>query len=378
MDKLRRLGGEAQYDLSCACGPNESRIRGKNDHWIYPAVLPDGRTAFLLKVLMNNACERHCTYCAQRVGRDFERLCFEPEELGRLHMDLVAAGRVSGLFLSSAIPSNPVKAMDRMLAAVEILRRRHRFRGYVHLKVLPGAEHAQVERAVQLANRVSINLEAPGPERLRRISPEKDLQVDLLERMGWITELVGEKSGRAKSQTTQFVVGAAEEADCEIVRAAAACYSRFGLSRVYYSGFQPVPDTPLEGLRPIPFMREHRLYQTDFLLRKYGFAREEILFGPDGNLSLEQDPKTSWARAHPERFPIEVNRAPRAELLRVPGIGPVSAKRILTARRTGSIRELTDLRRLGAIAGRAAPFILLGGRRPEEARQLDLFRHDGG
>ena len=374
LDKLRRLGGEAQYDMSCACGPNEPRTRGKNDRWIYPAVLPDGRTEFLLKVLMNNACERHCTYCAQRAGRDFERLRFEPEELARLHMDLVAAGRVSGLFLSSAIPSNPVAAMDGMLDAVEILRRRHRFRGYVHLKVLPGAEYAQVERAVQLANRVSVNLEAPGPERLRRISPEKDLQADLLDRMGWITKLVAEKSGRAKSQTTQFVVGASEETDCEIVRAASACYGRFRLSRVYYSGFQPVPDTPLDGLPPTPFMREHRLYQTDFLLRKYGFAEEEIPFGPDGNLSLEQDPKTAWALAHPERFPIEVNRAPQGELLRIPGIGPVSAKRILSVRRTGAIRELTDLRKLGAIARRAAPFILLGGKRPEESGQLDLFR----
>ena len=374
MDKLRRLGGEAQYDLSCACGPNEPRTRGKNDRWIYPAVLPDGRTEFLLKVLMNNACERHCTYCAQRAGRDFERLRFEPEELARLHMDLVAAGRVSGLFLSSAIPSNPAEAMDGMLAAVEILRRKHRFHGYVHLKVLPGAEQAQVERAVQLANRVSVNLEAPGPERLRRISPEKDLQADLLDRMGWITKLVAEKSGRAKSQTTQFVVGASEETDCEIVRAASACYGRFRLSRVYYSGFQPVPDTPLDGLPPTPFMREHRLYQTDFLLRKYGFAEEEIPFGPDGNLSLEQDPKTAWALAHPERFPIEVNRAPQGELLRIPGIGPVSAKRILSVRRTGAIRELTDLRKLGAIARRAAPFILLGGKRPEESGQLDLFR----
>jgi predicted DNA-binding helix-hairpin-helix protein len=256
--------------------------------------------------------------------------------------------------------------MDRMLTAVETLRLRHRFGGYVHLKILPGASFDRVERAVELADRVSVNLEAPGPDRLRAIAGDKDYEGDLLTRMRWARDLMTLREGAAcRGQTTQFVVGAAGESDREIVTTTARMYRELRLERAYFSAFQPLTETPLEGTPPAPLMREHRLYQTDFLLRRYRWTLDDIIFGPDGDLSLAHDPKLTWAAAHPERFPIEINRARYHELLRVPGIGPKSAQRIVAARRQGRFNSLADLRPMGAVTKRAAPFVLLNGRLAE-------------
>jgi putative DNA modification/repair radical SAM protein len=372
-DKVEVLGRAAQYDVCGeACGTDAARVRGNLDRWIYPAVMPDGKRVMLLKVLMTNACERNCAYCANRIGRDAPRTTFSPDELARLFDQMQQRKLVQGLFLSSGIAGGSPRTMDRMLATVELVRKRYQFNGYVHLKLLPGSTRAQVERAGQLAQRVSVNLEAPNMERLSRIAPNKGRE-ELLEPMRWASEFIRKGAGRwaPSGQTTQFVVGAADESDHEILTTTSYLYQKLDLHRAYYSAFQPVRDTPLEGKPHTPTWREHRLYQCDFLFRLYGFDLGELVFGSDGNLPRDADPKTMWAQAHPEYYPVEVNRADREALLRVPGIGPRSTTRILRARRDARLTTLRDLRKLGAVATRAAPYVLLGGKRPPY--QLALY-----
>jgi len=358
--KLELLGGQAQFDLACACG-DSNRVR-RGDRFIYPAVLPRGGRVFMLKVLLDNSCRSDCAYCAQRAGRNTPRGRFQPEELARLFDQMYRAGRVEALFLSSGLGADPVRAMDRILATAEILRRRLRFRGFMHLKVLPGAQQAQVEQAARLAQRISINLEAPGPRRLAALSAHKNYHGQIMNCLSWIARAVRSPRTLARGHTTQFVVGAAGESDREIVTSSAGLYRDFGLARAYYSAFQPVPETPLDGRAPTSPLREHRLYQVDFLLRKYGFEAGEVPFDDNGNLSLRRDPKTAWARLHPEFFPVEVNRADAQVLLRVPGIGPLGCKRLLRARRQGRIDSPGYLARLGISARRAAPYLLFDGK----------------
>lgn len=359
-EKIQILGESAQYDICASCGTTASRTRTPLGHWIYPAVLPDGKTVRLLKILMTNACSNDCLYCATRCGRDFKRTSLSPDELAAMFMGLHRRNLVTGLFLSSAIATSARATMERMIKAVEILRFKFGFSGYVHLKILPGAAFDYVERAVQLATRVSVNLEAPSGARLQKISRGKNFD-DLLLRMKWVKSLASNAGGLTAGQTTQFVVGAAGESDREILQLTGKLYEDLELSRVYYSAFQPVTGTPLEGRSATPPMREHRLYQVDFLLRKYGFAFEEITFQRDGNLSLSLDPKMVWALSHPERFPLEINKASREELLRVPGIGPKSASRIVKARLKGKLYSLQELKGMRVLVKRAAPFILING-----------------
>lgn len=375
-DKLDILAGDARYDLACACGPSEPRVRGPLGRWIYPAILPGGGRANLLKVLLSNSCSRGCSYCAQRRGRDFSRVDFVPEELAAAFMEMYRRGQVTGLFLSSAISGSSTDTMERMIRTVELVRFHHGYRGWVHLKILPGASREQVERGAALANRLSLNLEAPTPERLRAISPQKRFRTDIYERMGWIHELVEKRAGRCRGQTTQFVVGAGDENDAEFISLMGDLYGTMQLSRIYFSAFQPVKGTPLEGRPPAPFEREHRLYQADFLLRKYGFKAEELVLDEQGNLPRDRDPKSVWAESHPEAFPVEVNTATRVQLLRVPGIGPVSAGNIIKLRRGAGLASTEDVKRTGAVIRRAEPFILIGGKRPPRARgvQLSLWK----
>jgi predicted DNA-binding helix-hairpin-helix protein len=236
---------------------------------------------------------------------------------------------------------------------------------------MPGAEREQVLAAMRLADRVSINLEAPNTERLACLAPHKVFTEELLQRLRWIEELRQEMAGRRPSSTTQFVVGAAGESDVELLTTTEYLHRRVGLARAYFSRFTPVSGTPLENHPPTPPAREHRLYQSSFLLRDYGFQVEELPFDTGGNLPLDSDPKLAWARSHLAHLPVEVNTADRRELLRVPGIGPKGVEQVLQARRRGRLHNLDDLRKLGVIAERAAPFILLDGRRP--SHQLSLW-----
>ena len=267
----------------------------------------------MLKVLLSNVCQKDCYYCANRASRDFRRVTFAPEELARAFDQMHRKGLVKGLFLSSGVCGNAGRTMDQMIATVELVRKRYAFAGYVHLKILPGASFSHVERAVQLATRVSVNLEAPNAERLARIAPRKDFTANLLQPMHWTKGLVEASGGHLvpAGQTTQFVVGAAGESDCEILITTVRLYKEIGLARAYFSAFQPVADTPLEGYAPTPPLREHRLYQSDWLLRQYDFTFEDLIFDEAGNLPREADPKIMWAQVHPERFPIEINHASR-------------------------------------------------------------------
>lgn len=364
LEKTSLLAGSARFDLCGACSQTRGgRERSAEDRWIYPAALPDGRTIRLLKVLQTNVCTRDCQYCENRAGRDVRRESFSPEELARLFLSLHEAGKAGGLFLSSGIAGRPDAVMGRIIATAEILRVRYRFRGYIHTKILPGSSRAVVERAAQLSDRISINIEAPGPRHLEKIAKEKDFLKELLPQTGWIQQAVADPGVRAKSHTTQFVVGASGESDREILEWTNWLYRSRGLYRAYFSAYEvPDEDTRLEA-PPAPLMREHRLYQSDFLLRKYGFSLDELVFEKNGDLSLTVDPKERWAQEHPEAFPVEVTTAPLETLLRVPGVGPVSARRICSWRRQGGFQGPEDLGKAGLVLRKAAPYLLLRGKR---------------
>jgi predicted DNA-binding helix-hairpin-helix protein len=349
--------------------------------------LPGGGATSLMRVMQTNACSLTCGYCPTYCGGAVRRTSLAPEEIATTFAEAHARGLAQGLFLTSGVPGRAHRAMDRMLATLELLRRREGFRGYVHIKLLPGIERAQVEAASALANRVSINLEAPTAAYVRKLAREKDLEGDLLPTLELAGRLSLERQreprvdGPAPAGTsTQFVVGAAGEHDREILAVVARLESQRLLHHAHFSSFQPVVGTPMEGAPATPPSRELRLYQAEHLLRQYGFAFDEIPFEPDGNLALERDPKTTWALAHPEAFPLEITAAPYEMLLRVPGIGPRSARTLVKERRRAVLRGLLDLRQLGIDTVRAASFIALRGRRlasrpaPE---QLRLFSPGG-
>lgn len=339
--------------------------------------LPNGKTMPMLKTLLTSACERNCSYCPFRAGRNFRRHTWQPEELAQTFMDMFRAGAVQGLFLSSGIIGGGLKTQDKLLATAEILRQKHHFRGYVHLKIMPGAERAQVERGMALANRVSVNLEAPNPARLGFLAPLKQFEDELLTPLRWVEEIRRTQpprrawNGRWPSSTTQFVVGGGDESDLELLATTEYLTRHASLQRAYFSAFRPVPDTPLENRPAENPLREFRLYQASFLFRDYCFGLEDLAFTPEGNLPLEMDPKQMWAQANLQDAPVELNRASREELLRVPGIGPKSAQTILVARRVSKLRDLSDLQKLGVRTKPLEPYVLLDGQRPP--RQLSLF-----
>ncbi len=338
---------------------------------IHQAATPGGKRIALLKTLLTSACERDCHYCAFRQGRDFRRATFSPDELARLFMQMHGRGIAQGLFLSSGVAGSGPTTEDRLIDTAEILRRRYQFRGYIHLKIMPGAEREQIEAAMRLADRVSVNLEAPNPVRLSSMAPHKSFDGELFQRLRWIEDIRRARPGRWPSSTTQFVVGASDESDVELLTTTEFLHREVGLARVYFMAFTPVPDTPLENRAPTPPEREQRLYQASFLLRDYDFCAEELPFDAGGNLPLEIDPKLAWARQRLSHAPVEVNTASRRDLLRVPGIGPKGADKVRRARERGTLRHIGDLGKLGIAAERAAPYILLDGRRP--ARQLSLW-----
>ncbi|GAB4505048.1 MAG: putative DNA modification/repair radical SAM protein [Anaerolineales bacterium] len=345
-----------------------SPLTREQDVYVHPAQLPNGSTIKLLKTLLTSACERNCFYCPFRAGRDFRRATFKPDEFAHVFMELHRKGIAEGTFLSSGIAGGGVLTQDRLLETAEILRFKYNFRGYIHLKLMPGAEEAQIERAMQLADRVSINLEAPTTERLARLAPQKAFLEELFRPLQWVEQIRrGQPShlgwqGRWPSTTTQFVVGGSDESDLELLTTTAWLNRNVRLQRAYFSAFKPVPDTPLENKPATHPLREHRLYQASFLLRDYGFGLEELPFSDDGNLPLTTDPKLAWAQRNLAENPIEVNCAEKRDLLRVPGIGPKGAAAILRARRLKRLRDLSALKKLGILTERAAPYLLLDGR----------------
>lgn len=361
----------AQVDLCATAGRPLPNGRGapQPDRHISLLTRSDGKKVPILKVLQTSACAKDCYYCPFRAGRNFRRAAFKPEELAQATDALYRGSRIQGIFLSSGIVGKGEYSQEQIVKTADILRGRYAFRGYIHLKLMPGASEAAVERSMQLADRVSVNLEAPTEDALFKLSGTKDLD-SLLTPLRLASKLAGRLSKRV-SRVTQFVVGPGGESDQDLLRRTHELYTRYGLARAYYSAFHPIVDTPLDGLAPTPPQRELHLYQADFLVRQYGFGVEELPFDPAGRLPLDQDPKAAWAVQRPELFPVEVNRAERETLLRVPGIGPKSADRLIAARRAQRIRSVEDLTRLGVSVARALPFIVLDGRRPPQ--QLSLF-----
>lgn len=345
--------------------------------FVHPAQLPNGKQVKLLKTLLSSACERDCYYCPFRAGRDFRRATFKPQEFAELFMKMYQANLAEGIFLSSGIAAGGENTQNRILDTAEILRKKLGFRGYLHLKIMPGADKGQVERLMQLADRVSINLEAPNKERLAKLAPNKNFYEELFRPLKWVEEIRRSQpaykgwNGRWPSTVTQFVAGGSDETDLELLSTTDWLMKNVRLKRAYFSAFSPIRDTPMENKAAVDPLREHRLYQASFLLRDYGFDLEEMPFVQDGNLPLKTDPKLAWAEQNLQGKPLEINKAERSELLRIPGIGPKGADAILRARRSGKLRDLTTLKKLGVVTTRVAPFILLDGRRAES--QIAMF-----
>ncbi len=369
-EKLKLLSSQMHLEPAedTACVQLSERKQDKIS--VSDAVLPNGKRIKLLKSQLSTVCERNCYYCPFRSGRDFQRATFKPEEFAKIFMVLYQARIAEGIFLSSAIVNQGASTQDKLLDAADILRNKLHYHGYIHLKIMPGAQLAQVERAMQLADRVSINLEAPTSERLARLAPRKQFLEELLQPLKWIQHIRRTQpsyngwNAHWPSSVTQFVVSAAGESDLELLSTTEYLYSQLKLKRAYYSSFNPIADTPLENLPPGNPAREHRLYEASFLLRDYGFGLEEMPFDRVGQLPLDVDPKTAWARLNLPGRPIEINRAEKHELLRIPGIGPKSAGAILTARLKNKLSQSGELYAIGVNLKRAAPYILLDGKRP--------------
>ena len=366
-EKLQILSADAQYDLACACGTSkdEHRRRTAEGKWIYPVTLPNGGRSVLFKTLASNVCTNDCRYCPLREQMDVRRVSLSPGETAKVFLDYYNQRKVFGLFLSSGVLGSPDMTMDRLNGTARLLRRRHGFRGYIHLKIIPGASDAAVEEAVSLASAVSLNIETPGEENLAKLSQKKKYIRDIIEPIKLISKLTarGSRYERVK-QTTQFIVGAAGEQDLQIVKYMSGLYERLKMHRVYFSAYQRgLGDESIAGEQVEPeskadiLMREHRLYQVDFLLRKYAFTEPDIVFENDGNLSLTTDPKEAWALSNPDFFPLNINNASKFSLLRVPGLGPVTVKRLLEQRKESRIRSIEDVGKVGARLEKAKKYL---------------------
>jgi len=365
-EKLEILSTDAQYDLACACSSSKDEHRRRSDgKWIYPVTLPNGGKSILFKTLISNVCSNDCMYCPLREQVDVRRCSLKPDETARVFLDYYNCRKVFGLFLSSGVLGSPDTSMDRLNCTARLLRRKHGFKGYIHLKIIPGASDAAIEEAVSLASAVSLNIETPGAKRLAAVSQKKDYLRDIIEPIKLISRLTGRGSKYRKvKQTTQFIVGAAGEQDAEIVKYMYGLYERLSMHRVYFSAYQRelgdgsmATEPPGRERSPDILTREHRLYQVDFLLRKYGFEESDIVFEQDGNLSSDIDPKEAWALKHPEFYPVDANLAPESSLLRVPGLGPVTVKRILQGRKQSRICALQDLGKVGVRLEKARRYL---------------------
>ncbi|GHU82304.1 putative DNA modification/repair radical SAM protein [Clostridia bacterium] len=375
MEKLTILADSAKYDAACTSS-GSSRPGGKGMGSAVAAgcchtFTADGRCVSLLKVLMSNHCAYDCAYCVNRASNDVPRAAFTPEELSELTIGFYRRNYIEGLFLSSGVLVSPDHTMERMIRALELLRHRHNFWGYIHAKTIPGASPALVRRLGLLADRMSVNIELPSEGSLNRLAPSKTRRA-ILAPMAQIQQDVAQSSAELAvyrnaprfapaGQATQMIVGATPETDYQIIHLAAGLYHAYGLRRVFYSAYIPVADSallPAVTTKP-PLLREHRLYQADFLMRQYRFTADEIIGEDEPNLNPYLDPKCGWALRHPEQFPVDVNTAPIEALLRVPGIGPTSATRIVIARRTGTL-GLDGLKRIGVVLKRARYFIRAG------------------
>ena len=384
MEKLRILTDAAKYDVACtSSGVDRAGVKGGLGSaaacGICHSFASDGRCISLLKVLMSNVCAYDCAYCLNRRTNETMRATFRPRELADLTISFYRRNYIEGLFLSSAVVGSPDYTCELMLQTLRILRVEYRFGGYIHVKAIPGADDALIRALGLLADRMSVNIELPSNESLTRLAPQKTKE-NILAPMTHIRDGIRENAHdlvRYRSaprfvpggQSTQMIIGATPESDRQILRLTEGLYRKYALKRVFYSAYIPlVEDRSLPALNTAPpLLREHRLYQADWLLRVYGVTAEEILADAHPDFNPQLDPKCNWAVNHPEEFPVEVNRAPYEKLLRVPGIGVTSAKRILRARRTAKL-DFDGLRRLGVVLKRANYFITCQGKSSSRIR----------
>ncbi|WP_431261996.1 putative DNA modification/repair radical SAM protein [Roseateles chitinivorans] len=394
--KLAILADAAKYDASCASSGTDKRdsrggtgIGSTEGMGICHSYAPDGRCISLLKILLTNHCQYDCLYCVNRSSSNVARAKFSVEEVVALTLDFYRRNTIEGLFLSSGIIKSPDFTMEQVVRVAQVLREEHDFRGYIHLKTIPDASEELLRRAGRYADRLSINVELPTDEGLKDLAPEKDTAA-IHRSMGRLRLHIDDAKAAQKAvaeapirvlpgaaarparpprfapagQSTQMIVGADASDDRSILRSSAALYGRFRMRRVYYSAFSPIPDAPRSlPLKAPPLVREHRLYQADWLMRFYGFDHEEIVDDGTGLLRLDVDPKHAWALAHPERFPVDLNHAPREMLLRVPGLGVGSVDKLLAARRVRRLRA-EDLRQLKLPTRKVLPFVIIDGHRP--------------
>ena len=378
LKKLEILADAAKYDASCASSGTEKRssagettgVGSTEGMGICHAYAPDGRCISLLKILLTNSCVYDCLYCVNRRSSNVQRARFTPEEVVTLTLGFYRRNCIEGLFLSSGIIRSPDYTMEQVVRVAKLLREEHGFRGYIHLKTIPDASPELLAEAGRYADRLSINVELPTEQALTQLAPEKDLpgiRRSMARMRARIDEARAEKAAprfAPAGQSTQMIVGADASSDRAILDLSANLYGSYGLRRVYYSAFSPIPDAS-SVLPPqrAPLVREHRLYQADWLMRFYGFEAQELATDTAGNLDLSIDPKLAWALQHREQFPVDVNAATREQLLRVPGMGVKSVDRLIQARRHRRLR-MDDLARLRLPMAKVAPFVIAADHQP--------------
>lgn len=373
LEKLKTLAESAKYDVSCASsGTTRKNIPGgigSTAGWgICHSFTEDGRCVSLLKIMLTNYCIYDCAYCINRRTNDIPRATFAVDELVELTIEFYRRNYIEGLFLSSGVINNPDYTMERMVRVIKELRTVHRFNGYIHMKSIPGASQQLVHEAGLYADRLSVNIEIPTEENLKMLAPEKNHE-SVYKPMLYIQQGVLESAEERQKhrsaprfapagQSTQMIIGATDDSDKQILQTSAALYNRPSMKRVYYSGYIPVNsyDNRLPAMKQAPLVRENRLYQADWLLRFYDFKVDEIVDEKYPDLDLEIDPKLAWALRHPEQFPVDINKADYAMILRIPGIGVKSAKLIVVSRRFAKLKT-ADLKKIGVVLKKAQYFI---------------------
>jgi len=380
MQKLEILADAAKYDVACTSSGNDRAAkRGALGNAVSGGIChsftADGRCVSLLKILLTNSCVYDCQYCNNRSSNDIPRATFTPHEVAELTMRFYQRNYIEGLFLSSAVVKTPDYTMELLISALRLVRETYNFNGYIHVKAIPGADEALIRQAGLLADRMSVNIELPSQVSLAKLAPDKT-KTNILAPMKQLRDGITQNKNELTlyrhapkfapaGQSTQMIVGASPESDSKIVTLAEGLYKQYRLKRVFYSAYSPVGVNPLLPTARPPLRREHRLYQADWLLRFYGFSAKELFGDPDENLSLDMDPKCHWALNNLQEFPIEITKADRMTLLRVPGIGQGSADKIIAARRVGSL-TFEDLKKMRVVLKRAKYFILCNGKMYEK------------